>query len=314
MYQQSFCSVGGNMKKHTAGNVLFILASVGIIWLLFTYFKDKGADAKEVPEYAFAVSVVASIIASLVYSYLQDQFLSTKQDKQFETLENTTNALSNTLQNTTQKLSMALNDTTKSLSETLNNTTNILSDMQTKEILRLKKRNEYNDEFWGNFIKAANSNLVLSGKTLYKWIEHSDLKEVFKSTIIKKLNEGCDITFIMYKLESLDGNDREERKVFKQFMFDSIFPLIFNNGNKPKLKIKETTILPYFYITNDIESLAMPYFATVSNEGNLTYGMKSGCGLDKSYSTDYRHIINTAEECKWIDEYLNGKDPKSEFN
>ena len=33
------------MKKHTAGNVLFILASVGIIWFLFTFFKDKGANA-----------------------------------------------------------------------------------------------------------------------------------------------------------------------------------------------------------------------------------------------------------------------------
>lgn len=302
------------MKKHTAGNVLFILASGCIIWLLFTFYKDKGANAQEAPEFAFAVSVIASIIASLVYSYLQDQFLSTKQDKQFRILEDTTNSLSNTLQDTTQSLSNTLQDTTKSLSEALNNTTSILSDMQTKEILRLKKRNEYNDEFWGNFIKAANSNLILSGKTLYKWIEHADLKEVFRLTIIKKLNEGCDITFVMYKLEALDDNDTEERKVFKQFLFNEVFPFIYDNGKKPKLKIRETKILPYFYITNDIESMAMPYFATVSNEGNLTYGMKSGSGLDKSYSSDYRHIINTAEKSMWIDEYLSKKDPDMEFN
>ncbi len=258
----------------------FILLSCAVIWFIWRFLAEFEVNDQQ---FGFFVSVVASIVASLIYEIIESQTIRTKQDEQLDQQERQLEEFKMTLK--------------------------VLSDMQTHGILRLKKRNEYDNQFWKEFLRDAKGKLILSGKTLHKWLEFDELKEEFKNTIINKLESGCEIIFIIYEKNSLNENDKKEREYVKQFLFEHIFPKIYQNGKKVKrikgsLVIKETPSLPYFFISNGTESLAMPYFAYKSNNENLTYGMKIDNPLSKIYYEDYSNIINISNDSEWTNEFI----------
>ena len=262
-------------KKMKKSQYVFIIVSVIIIIALYVIYNRLGLKIENFPLLAFIISVVASILASLVYSILDDFFFKTKQDE---------------------------------LIDKLTQSTQMIDSMITKGIVRLQYRNEISDEYWNSFIINAGDTLILSGKTLYRWIRFEELKSIFTLYLVKKIKAGCKVTFVIYKVDNLQGRDQQERDDFKKFLNEEIFSKIYrkNESTKGSLTIKETEILPYFYITNGIESVVMPYFANVSNDKNLALILKSNNNkLDRTYLEDYQNIIKDAADNSWIKEYKN---------
>lgn len=263
-------------RKISLPKILFFAACIVLVGILFYVFLQKGQDISNLPAIGFIISIASSISASMIFSVLEDNVFSSKKDEQLARLSNATH---------------------------------ILEAMKTKGIIQLQCRNEYERTYWSNFLRTADSRLILSGKTLYRWIDDTELRDLFGTIITKKVLAGCEVTFIIYKEQSLDPNDKEERIKVRDYLFKEIFPKIYKSG-KPingKLVIKETENLPYFYIMNGIESLAMPYFAHVSNSSNLAYRMSCDNSLNSSYYDDYKYIISMASECSWTQEYLQSR-------
>ena len=266
-------------RKISLPKFLFFTACIVIIGVFFFIYLHVGNNVENLPLIGFIISIVSSICASMIFSVLEDNVFSTKKDEQLAKLSNATHVLEN---------------------------------MKTKGIIQLRCRHEYESRYWSDFLRTADSKLILSGKTLFRWIDDSELRDIFAGIITKKVMNGCVVTFIIYKEESLNQNDRVERAKFKEYLFQKIFPRIYKEGGKPKgkLTIKETERLPYFYIMNGVESLAMPYFAHVSNSANLAYRMKCDNTLNQSYYDDYQHIINMASDCPWKEEFFQTRGKK----
>lgn len=258
--------------KLNKGHYIFFGCSVLVIILLYHIYSHTEFDIEKFPVLAFFVSVIASMLASLAYSLLDNTFFRTRQDE---------------------------------LIDRLSSAADVFDKMKIKGIVQLQCRDEIPEEYWRYFIINAGDRLILSGKTLYKWIQEDERKQSFCTNIIKKLKKGCDVTFVFYKEGRLKGGDKVERQDFKDFLFGSVFNEIYTIGepDEIKLTIKETDKLPYFFITNGIESVAMPYFESVPNDKNLAYIMKSNCKLNLNYLEDYKEIIRNADTNTWISEY-----------
>lgn len=275
------------MKKKNVVSVVFLVLCVLAIYLTYCLFSicissdfpQQITMLMQKPLIGFSVSVATSVIASLLFLFLQEKFLHTKQD------------------DAVSRISSAAD---------------VLENMETKGILEIKCRNEYKMEYWKNFVKSASGKLVVTGKTLYRWINDEDLKIIFRESLIKKVNAGCEVVFVIYKYEKLSTNDQEEYKQFKSFLYSEVFPEIFRNDNKVKInyKIKEVDSLPYFFLTNGIEVLAMPYFAHVSNNNNLAYRMNYTNSISRVYRDDFDYIIHTSNDNDWIEQYKRLHDIK----
>ena len=266
------------MKKKLVISAVFILVSGVVIVISYLIFSVSGEIPQQIislletPLVGFSVSVATSVIASLLFLFFQEKFLHTKQDDAVE------------------RISMAAD---------------VLEDMQTQGILEIKSRSDYEMKYWKNFVKSASGKLIIAGKTLYRWINEEDLKIIFRESIVKKVNEGCEVVFIIYKYEKLDSNDQKEYAKFKKFLNEEVFPRIYNEDkiDNTDFSIKEVDSLPYLYLTNGIEALAMPYFAHVSNDSNLAYRMDSDNKISNIYRDDFDYIIHTSRDNEWINNY-----------
>ncbi len=273
------------MKKLSKGQRIFFFISTALVAALFIiYYCNQKVIDEQLPVAGFFISVIASIIATIIYSILDDNYFSTRQDENLQQYENN-------LENY------------KSWLDEFDDTANVIKEMTTKGISRLKYRDEIEDVFWNSFISDTKEELILSGKTLFRWINTPLNKENFCNRIIKVINEGCSVFCIIYKDSSLNEEDKREKEKLKECLDKRIFPKL-NKDNREKLIIKETDNLPYFYISNRIWSVTMPYFANHENNRNLALFIKANTHLDDMYYTDYTRIIDKADSVSWLGDYI----------
>ena len=275
------------MKKSRA-RFIFMFISAIIIGVLVVVYINLPQSKANIPYITFVFGVLTSVVASLLYSVISDLCFYTKQDEQIEE-------------------SLRCISLYETIADKLDNTTDVMTNMTTKGITNLCLRNEIPYKYWNSFVKNAKDYLILSGKTLHRWIENPEEAEIFSGNLLNILEQGCKVTFVIYKRDSLIGDDIEERDQLKTFLYSKVFPKIFSKDRSPKgsLNIKETDRLPYFYITNGIESITMPYFANESNDKNLALIMKANNEINGTYYSDYSKIINKAQCNSWIEEFKN---------
>lgn len=266
--------------------VVFISVSLFLICTLFVvYYCNQSFWDAHLPITGFFISVIASILAAIVYSILDAIFFSTKQTENLEEYQKN------------------LTEYQKWLNE-FDKTAHTIKEMTTKDISQIEYRDEIDDSFWNSFISNTKGELILSGKTLNRWIITPAKKENFCHRIEGLLNKGDIVYFVIYKVDSLGSDDREEREALKKCLEDCIFPSMIRN-QQGSLIIKETSKLPYFYISNRIQSVTMPYFEHHENNRNLALIIKADTRLDNMYYSDYKKIIDNADTVTWFDEYKN---------
>lgn len=273
-----------NKTSSKTVKVVFISVSLFLICTLFVvYYCNQSFWDAHLPITGFCISVIASILAAIVYSILDAIFFSTKQTENLEEYQNN------------------LKEYQKWLNE-FDRTADRIKEMTTKDISQIEYRDEIGDAFWNSFISNTKGELILSGKTLNRWIITPAKKEDFCHRIEGLLNNGGDVYFVIYKVDSLGSDDQEEREALRKCLVDFIFPSIIKN-QKGSLIIKETSKLPYFYISNRIQSVTMPYFEHHENNRNLALIIKADTRLDNMYYSDYKKIIDNADAVLWFDEY-----------
>ena len=276
-------------RGNTLGRAIFYVVSVIIIIVLFGVYILIPEETSQLPIIAFIISVVASVLASLIYAFISESYLYTKRDEVIESLDDEV--------------------------ERLESVAKVIEDINTNRILRIVPRDKLEESFWTDFIRLANDQLILSGKTLNRWISKPERKDNFTLNLLKALSNGVSVAMIMYKTDSLDKVDLEERKSVKTYLNDYIFNQITaKEGNEYVIKkginitIKETESLPYFFITNGVCSVAMPYFSKVSNNQNLALILPCSNSLSNDlYMEDFKSIVTNADDNNWIKEYLDIK-------
>ena len=82
-------------KKMKKSQYVFIIVSVIIIIAFYVIYNRLGLKIQNFPLLAFIISVVTSILASLVYSILDDFFFKTKQDELIDKLTQSTQMIDN---------------------------------------------------------------------------------------------------------------------------------------------------------------------------------------------------------------------------
>ena len=80
----------------------------------------------------------------------------------------------------------------------LKNITQILSENVTKGVLSIQGRSEYETHFWISFLRETNKRLVLSGRTLNRWLVH-EVKSEFAENLKRILDSKGEIILIIYK-------------------------------------------------------------------------------------------------------------------
>ena len=198
--------------------------------------------------------------------------------------------------------------------EELQSITKTLVESQTKGILSIRGRNEFEQDFWISLMLETNDKLVLSGRTLNRWLEGS-MQKLFKENLKRILQNNGEVTFVIYKnLPSPEEQAEKER--LHEFLENNIFPVCVQksqkNGNYKKkkginLNIIEIDILPYLYNSNENCIIVAPYFKYVDNSNNIMFILKRDCKYGLEYIRDFEKIIANGEKNLWFTKYLKSK-------
>lgn len=197
--------------------------------------------------------------------------------------------------------------------EELQSITKTLEESLTKGLLSIRGRNEFDQAFWISVLRETNDKLVLSGRTLNRWLEGS-MKAQFEKNLKRILQNKGDITFIIYK--NLVGSEEEQEKVaLREFLENKIFPLCINRTKDHgyikrkniKMNIVEVDILPYLYTSNENRIIVAPYFKYVENSNNIMFCLKRDCKYGLEYIRDFEKIIANGQKNTWLSEFLKKK-------
>lgn len=193
-----------------------------------------------------------------------------------------------------------------------------LENMQTKGILAIKGRSELESDFWIKFAESTNEKLVISGRTLNRWLEN-DIKDKFKKNIIRILKGKGEISFIIYK--HLEGKENKEKEFLHDFLVEEIFPVCVRRNNNSyvkktsmRLSIFEVDKLPYLYNANEKEIIVAPYFMHIDNNNNIMFVLQRSNRHGAEYTRDFQYIIRNADINKWLDDYLTEKNKQVKEN
>lgn len=202
------------------------------------------------------------------------------------------------------------NDKSQEIEE-LKYITKTLVEKETRGILSIQGRSEFETSFWVSLLKETNEKLVLSGRTLNRWLD-SNTKKDFIENLKRILQNKGEVTLIIYK-ELLEENEKKEKENLRNFLTDNIFPLCIRKSKQGKqiqqkkdikLTILEVDILPYLYTSNENRIIVAPYFKYVDNGNNIMFALKRDCKYGTAYSRDFQSIINNADKCSWLSDYI----------
>ena len=114
--------------------------------------------------------------------------------------------------------------------EELKSITKTLGELQTKGILSIRGRNEYEQDFWISLLLETNDKLILSGRTLNRWLEGS-MQVQFEKNLKRILQNNGEVSLIIYK--DLQGSTEvPEKKLFMIFSKTRFSHYVFKNQLK----------------------------------------------------------------------------------
>ncbi|MCI9560682.1 MAG: hypothetical protein HFG52_16055 [Lachnospiraceae bacterium] len=259
-------------KKNYKKGIIICFVIVLFISLPIIYYNIKNEPVK-----SLLLGVISSIIASLIF-HLFSEIVFDSRHKEIEELQSITRTL---------------------------------TEMQTKGILSIRGRNEFDKEFWISLLRETNDRLVLSGRTLNRWIEGS-IKAAFEENLKRILQSGGEVTLIIYK-ELPGEEEQKEKDALRKFLEDKIFSICIQKSMKSgncskkkniKLNIYEIDILPYLYNSNENSIIVAPYFKYVDNSNNIMFNLKRDCKYGSEYVRDFEKIIAAGQKNTWLTEYL----------
>lgn len=264
-----FHDLGGFMKKINKKIIVCIMIILLILMPIF-YLVIENPDVK-----AILLGIISSVIASCLFYVFSEVVFENKLEE----------------------------------INVLNQMIHVLERVQTKGMLDIRERSEFESEFWINFAENTDKEWVLSGRTLNRWL-NDNIRESFKKNIIKILKRKGNVTFVIYK--NLKGEEEREKEELRDFVYKEIFPKFTKKegilGKKKKininLKILEVDELAYLYNSNDNEIIVAPYFAHNNNNDNLMFVLKKSCRCGEAYVNDFSYIIKHANNVQWEKEYL----------
>jgi len=204
-------------------------------------------------------------------------------------------------------------DKTAAIDE-LRNLTDTLVELQTKGILSIRGRNEFEQEFWISLLLETNNKLILSGRTLNRWLEGA-MQVPFEKNLKRIIQNKGTVTLIIYK-DLPNKEEQDEKKILREFLENAIFPICvqwstkskrYKRKEKIKLRIYEVDILPYLYTSNENRIIIAPYFKHVDNSNNIMFSLKRDCKYGTEYVRDFEKIIQNAQENDWLSEYIKRK-------
>lgn len=255
-----------NIKKKYRKIIIVCVVVVLCVVLPIVYYKVTDASIK-----SLLFGILSSIIASLIFYLFSEAVFDDK--------------------------TLAINE--------LQNITNTLVELQTKGILSIRGRNEFEREFWISLLLETNDKLVLSGRTLNRWLEGA-MQAPFEKNLKRIIQNKGAVTLIIYK-DLPNEEEQSEKKRLYEFLENAIFPICvqwssknnrFEKKRKIKLKIYEVDILPYLYTSNENRIIIAPYFKYVNNSNNIMFNLKRDCKYGVEYIRDFEKIIQNAEENK----------------
>lgn len=265
------CAGEIDMSEKRKKSIIICLITILLIIMPIVYINVKNSDIK-----AILLGIISSIIASSIF-YIFSEVVFEKKNEEIGILRNMIAAI---------------------------------EEIQTKGILAIKGRSEFESDFWIEFAESTNEKWVISGRTLNRWLENN-IREKFKKNILRILKGKGEINFIIYK--NLEGEENKEKELFHDFLKREIFPFCVKkekNQNRyvkkqnMKLTILEVENLPYLYNANEKEIIVAPYFNYIENGNNIMFVLKRSHRHGQEYSRDFQHIMTNAYKNKWMDEYL----------
>lgn len=250
------------------------LVIVGVILLVIvlTYLSVPG-DKTELTM-SICSSIVTSIIASLIYQVMTVYMFDTGEE--------------------VEKLGQIID---------------VLDSKETLGIKKIISRTDKADTLWLDMLKQANKRLIVSGRTLNRWLEKS-LENEFLEAITRVINQGGEVILVIYK-DLPSEQERKERDALKKLLTQRVFPhCVKKVGAKYQRKkdlrfnIFEVNSLPYIYTANDFELVVSQYFQYASNNDNVMFQLCPDSKYGHAYENDFYKIIRNAEENIWLDEYI----------
>lgn len=183
-------------------------------------------------------------------------------------------------------------------------------------ITKIECREEFSYDFWKQFLNKAlsmkSNRFIISGRTLNRWLEN-EIRDDFEKALIQLISNKSQIIFVIYENPGSD-DENQEKDELKSFLFESIFPELFNRFRKDKdinkvFKIYEVPSLSYLYTAIESEIVVAQYFQYTPNTKNLMLVFDAKSEYALRYDADFTKIIRHAKLNKWISEYrqIGGK-------
>jgi hypothetical protein len=245
------------MKKYLAKyiwSVIALLIIAGVfIFALITQVTDP-----------LAVTIVTAIIATLISTTIVRLILQPYKDEANENL-------------------------TKTLAEHDKFFENELS----QGIRKLQNRADTDTDFWISFLRSTDKTLVLSGRTLHRWIEEP-IRAEFEKAIIKISKNKGKIKLIVKNPDKLSAEDGTEYKAVRSFFNQNIFTQYLGKT----ILMSYVERIPYIYCANDHRVIFSLYFddTEATNDKNLCFELVSSSPQAKSIAADMRRIIGSHSE------------------
>lgn len=193
--------------------------------------------------------------------------------------------------------------------EKLNKLIDVLDSKETLGIKKIRSRTDKTDTFWLDMLKQANTRLIVSGRTLNRWLEKS-LEDDFLKAIKRVIRNNGKVVLVIYK--DLPGEqEQQEKETLKKVLSEHIFPhcvkktgKMYQRKKNLDLHIYEINNLPYIYTANDFELVVSQYFQYASNDDNVMFQLYPGSNYGRAYENDFHKIIRNEKENSWLDEYI----------
>lgn len=180
----------------------------------------------------------------------------------------------------------------------------LLYQFQNKELNGIKAVREkfkYEPNFWISILKSSQTELVLMGHTLSKWLEEP-YKEVFLEQLPRIVNKGGQVKILIMESEFYcQIHDLKEIKSIKKLdetkKYLNMIKSKIKKDKQNKFLVKELPVckLPFMFLKTNTIMLMSPYYADKDNVDNILFDLESDSKLGISYFNDFESVFKVAK-------------------
>lgn len=285
-------------RRHVFGT-LFLVVLVGLsVWLYLGF----GADGSSNPPWLEPLRVAVIGIAT---GWITTLITTEDSEKTFSGLNESIEAIICTKDNLTNRIQAidselsAFKDERQKLE-----LVNEANGMRAFGIEKIGLRDEVfaGTDYWKGFLTGAMQTLVVSGRTLNKWLDPQEgLDDAFRDALRRICENGGRVTLVIYSETALkDSPDPDEELVERQALFeflagDDVLATACGEKGKGSLRVVEREALPYLFCENDGSILAAPYFEKSKNDDTLMYEVRKNSRLGRKYHSDVGYLCNSGK-------------------